>query len=265
MARYKDAELGVIANGSSGSTIENVTFFETGSGVNISQSDEVVIKNNKFIRQTDVAVNVINNQIDTQTNRNQIDNNEFYETTLGVRICGANADYNTVSNNLFWKSKSWAINIATANNNVISNNRILESIRTPIRLISASHNRVIGNTLIGRPLDPVFTQPNGITLSLDSNDKCSGNGLVVSEENSIEANYISDFSIAIDVGSGITISPYLQKFWGLEQPYVGRNLVNGNRLIDNDLGIQFKIDAHQNNDYQGTQKQVENNGIGNTF
>jgi len=52
-------------------------------------------------------------------------------------------------------------------------------------------------------------------------------------------------------------------------PDSSRVVFTVNRLIDNKLGIHFKVDAHENNakniNYLGTQKRVENSGIANTF
>jgi len=262
----KGIGFGVIVSQSDTLRVDNMTFYETGNGVNFSKTDGAIISNNKFIRQSGVSVNLINNDVNYSTNNNRIENNEFYETTLGVRICGANADSNIVTNNLFWRSKSYAVQVETANRNVITNNRILESVLTPIRLTSASYNRISDNTLIGYTRDNGLTTPSGVLIFANSSEKCAGGGLISSVGNSITRNRISDFSIAVEVGTGYYP---IHRFFNLPSPYIRRNYLSLNSIIDNEIGIHFMVDAHQNsapnNNYRGTALQVKNNGIGNTY
>jgi len=264
--------VGITAVKSPKLSVNNVNFYDNDVAINILSSNDAAINNNKFIRQSGIGVKVSITEIGTQANSNRIEHNEFYETSIGVCLCGADidsqTDFNIVSDNVFWKPQSWAVNLVTADRNTIRNNRVLESILTPIRLLGSSYNRVSGNTLIGQ--FPAVDDPKQIGISLlgGLNYWSIDNASATSVGNSISSNYIRNFHVGIIVGSGIADNPF-NLFLGIKPSFVGRNWINANRLIDNELGIQFKIDAHRNNasanNYRGTAKRVENSGIGNTY
>jgi len=263
--------VGIIAHASPNLRVNNVSFSNVRNGINISQSNNALIEKNKFIGLDvdTVSVNIINNDNNTETSFNRVQNNDFYEVGRGVRICGVNADSNVVQNNVFWKSSSWAISASVSNNNLISHNRIIDPVGTPIRLNSASSNRVSTNTLIGTGNPLQVENVSGIWVTADTSDVCAGPGIAISSNNTIANNHISDFPVGIAVGSGVFVNFFMRNYFGVLQPSVSNNWVNGNQLFDNDIGIQFKIDATQNNAernyFRGNTQRVENGSVGNTF
>ncbi len=263
-------EIGVLSNHSSGLKVQDITFDKTEKAVESHTISRAVIERNKFIVVSS-AIFLTNSGSTTNANFNQIRNNEFYESSLGIRFCGINTDSNSITNNVFWKTGG-AIFLSRSRQNLISGNQIIDSDYTPIRLNNASSNQVVGNTLIGTDLTPPIADLYGIWLSTDAINSCLSNleeDIRGSENNTISNNYISGFPIGVEVGSGYYNNPILEQYFGVEPIWVNDNQINYNQINDNRVGVRFRIDALQNNAennrLRGNLTSFENGGLFNTF
>lgn len=238
---------GVNVNHTTSLKVNNITFYDLGSGVSSNAGNNAIIEKNKFIR-TDTGIAISNNDAETQSNNNLINNNEFYQARIGIQICGAHADYNAITNNLIWKTKDYGIHLIQSDNSKIVNNRILETDDTAIRLSDSSYSTIKTNTLKeGR---------TGLSILASATTPCMM-GTTGSYKNNVTGNYLLEFKTGIQLGLGQSSSAQ-----------VLINSLKNNKVYDDDVGILFETDAHDNitaNGYQGTTTPIIDYGVNNTY
>lgn len=247
----KDFWVGVNSGDTIGLSVNNMTFYEVGAGVIISQGNDANIYDNDFIRTSSHGVSIANRNAKTTANGNVVNNNEFYQAQFGIAICGDQADGNTITNNLLWKTKDFAINLNSSDKNVVRNNRVLESGSTALRLNNSSYNQIESNSF--REGDH-----NGVSIHAKAGDACLLGGDTVSYKNLVHGNHAIGFNIGVNLGLGVS-----------KNANVFENTVTANKLYDNNLGIFFNRDAHNNNGagnaYQGTIVDIDDDGLGNLY
>lgn len=225
-------------------------FFDLGAGVIVSSGNNATVASNDFIFTTSHAVSIVNHVAGRTANGNQVLNNEFYETRVGVEICGSGADSNIIEDNFIWKSMDYGIHINHSHDNHIYGNAIRETGGTAIRLNNASHNQMYGNSLrIGN---------NGLSILAQAGGACTASSSVVSKLNEFRGNHSIGFNTGVILGLGTSGSMLVYD-----------NKINSNKIYDDNIGLFFNSDAHNNdgtgNAYSGTATPVIDYGSGNTY
>ena len=242
---------GVRTHRSNHLTVHDMTFYEVGLGVTIKEGTNGRIYRNDFIKTTSAAVHISNTDSKRTANNNAIFENEFYRAVTGINICGDQADNNTITDNLIWKSSDRGIDLNRSDNNTIKHNRIYDTTGSAIRLNNASYNTLIGNSLRNG-------DHNGLSILADAGDACLNSGSTHSVKNQFTGNHAIEFQKGVLLGLGSTTAAQVIK-----------NTITGNKLYDNQLGIKFETDAHSNdatgNAYTGSTIAVEDNGSGNSY
>ena len=239
---------GVNANRTTSLNVKDVLFSDVGTGVTSNAGSEATIEHNQFVR-TSEGVSIRNTDVTTSANDNVISNNEFYQSAVEIKLCGDRADSNVISSNLIWKTTDFGIHTIQSDKNKIVNNRILESGLSAIRLVNASHATIEGNTLReGR---------TGVNVLTSAAESCLARGSQESFKNDVNFNYVVEFETGIELGLGEQGSAL-----------VSSNSLLGNKVYDNDVGMYFHTDAHENttmNGYQGTTTPIVDFGVDNTY
>lgn len=229
--------------------VNSTTFYDLGTGVIVSSGNDAVIKNNDFIHIGSQGVYIYNAVAGNQANRNSVNKNEFYQSGVGIHVCGDDSNKNSIKNNLIWKSQYFGIHVSHSDRNIISNNQIIETTETAIRLDDSSNNRIRSNSLrVGRV---------GLEILADAGYGCLDTGPTISKKNIFNGNHTFEFQTGITLGIGATTSQ------------VYNNDLRGNKLYDNLLGIFFNDDAHNNdatsNAFTGTTTPISDLGVGNSY
>lgn len=233
-------------------SVSNMMFYEVGTGVIITEGNLGTVTGNDFININGNAVSLKVWDSARTANKNTISNNEFYRVGTGIQVCGDQADYNIISDNLIWKSRDRGIDLNAADRNSIEGNRILEtSSGAGIRLNNASYNTFTNNSI----------QSGGhVALSIlaDAGGACLNTGAKRSVKNRAIGNLMSEFSTAIVMGLGVSSSTHVE----------GNGLLD-NRIYNNTLGILFQSDTRSNyardNDFSGTTTPVNDYGVNNYY
>ncbi|MFC3192737.1 right-handed parallel beta-helix repeat-containing protein [Marinicella sediminis] len=241
---------GVNTADTSALNVSNVVFYDLGVGVVVSSGSDALIADNQFIYINAQGVFVANFVAGKEANNNVIDNNEFYESALGVELCGDDSDRNVISNNLIWKSWYYGIKVSRSDENTIHNNKVQDSYQTAIRLDNASYNQLQSNSLrVG---------DRGLEIYADGGSGCLHTGANRSFKNAFQGNHTIDFNSGIILGLGI-----------LSSSEVFKNQINNNKIYNNATGIFFNNDAHHNNAvgnaYTGTATPIVDVGVGNSY
>lgn len=241
---------GVNTSRSNGLKVHNTIIANVGHAVIISSGNNARLYDNDFIFNTSNAVVIRNSVAGLTANNNIVENNEFYQNLTGIFVCGDDADYNVIRNNLLWQSNDYGIHLAKSSNNTIRNNTILDTGNTALRLNDSSFNRIRGNSLReGRV---------GLSILANAGGACLDTGLNKSLRNRFTSNHSIGFETGIVLGLG-----------SVSTREVYRNRIKTNKLYNNDTGIFFNNDAHRNNAtgnaYYGTTTDVVDTGVGNTY
>ena len=230
--------------------VSKVVFYDLGVGVVLSSGSDALIADNQFLFINAQGVFVANFVAGNVANNNVIDNNEFYESALGVELCGDDSDRNVISNNLIWKSWYYGIKVSRSDENFIYNNQVQDSYQTAIRLDAASYNQLQSNSLrVG---------DRGLEIYADGGGGCLNTGPNRSFKNAFQGNHTIDCNSGIILGLGI-----------LSSSEVLKNQINNNKIYNNSTGIFFNNDAHHNNAlgnaYTGTTTPILDVGVGNSY
>ncbi len=225
-------------------------FFDLGAGVIISSGNNAKVTGNDFIFTTAQGVSIANHVPGMTATGNQVANNEFYETRIGVEICGGGADSNSIESNLIWKSMDYGINIIDSNDNQIYDNTVRETTGTAVRLNNASNNQMFSNSLrVGN---------HGLAIYAQAGSPCAPGSSTSSKYNVFKGNHSIDFDIGVILGLGISSSALVYK-----------NQITFNKIYDDNIGILFNTDAHINdatgNAYSGTVTPINDMGTGNIY
>ncbi len=240
---------GVNSARSDGLQVQSTSFYDLGVGVVVSSGDGANIRNNDFIQISSQGVFIANFVAGLTADSNNVNNNEFFRTRVGIEVCGDNSNRNRIRNNLIWLSQDYGIRITRSDSNVLYNNRILNTTNTAIRIDDSSRNRITGNSLqMGRV---------GLALHAGASDACVNSGPITSRRNTFNGNHAFEYETALVMGIGTTSGQ------------VRNNDLTGNKLYDNTTGIFFNNDAHNNdatsNAYTGTTIPVSDSGVGNSY
>jgi parallel beta-helix repeat protein len=231
--------------------VSSITFYEVGHGVIISQGNNADIHDNDFIRTRNQGVFIVNRGQKETANRNIVNNNEFYEAQFGIEICGDQSDNNIITNNLLWKTVDYGIHLNHSDHNILRNNRVLDSDGTALRLNNSSYNRIESNSLREGA-------QTGISILAKAGDACLASGSTKSYKNTVLNNHSIGFETGIILGLGVS-----------KNANVMNNLISGNKIYNNHLGILFNLDSHNNNAvnnaYQGTIVAIVDEGVGNLY
>lgn len=239
---------GVNANRTTSLTVRDVLFFDVGFGIASNAGNQALIENNQFVRAAQ-GISIRNSDSSTSANNNVINDNEIYQATIGINICGDRADANVITNNLIWRTTDYGINLIQSDGNKIIRNRILETGNTAIRLSKSSYADIASNTLREGRI--------GLNILPDAASSCLDKGSPRSYKNVVRGNYALEFQSGVELGLGAVTS---------SQVFV--NTLVDNKLYDNDVGIFFHSDAHRNttsNGFQGTTTPVIDHGVANTY
>lgn len=231
--------------------VSKMIFYGVGEGVILTAGNDARFRNNDFIKVSGQAIKISVSIKSDSANRNQIIDNEFYRTGVGISICGEPADHNVIADNLIWKSAERGIDLIHSDRNRVYRNRIVE---TPdgaaLRLNNSSHNTINENTLHagGHVAMAVLGEAGRACLDGARNR---------SVKNSFVANQVSGFPIAILLGLGTTLARSVE----------GNGVLN-NRIDNSTLGINFQADTRNNfareNTFTSTMTQVIDLGVNNS-
>ena len=229
--------------------VNGTTFYDLDAGVIISAGSEGLIANNDFIYINGQGVFIANFIAGKQANNNTVTNNEFYQSSTGIYVCGDHSDKNTLTKNLIWLSQDRGIHLVRSDNNVLQDNDVIESGETAIRLDDSARNQIKSNSLKkGRV---------GLEILAGSSGACLESGLQRSFKNVYQGNHTFEFETAVIMGTGVTSNS------------VYSNLLNDNKLYDNNTGIFFNTDTYLNNAnsnaYTGTITPVVDLGVSNSY
>ncbi len=237
-------------------SVKNISFEQVGYGVLVNGGLDAKIENNRFFDTRAAAVKISNTNVRRRAVFNKVMNNEFYRTRTGVKICGIQADNNTVQNNLMWNIEDWGVHLVSSNNNSIIGNRILDNLDSAsIRINNSSGNLVRNNTAIAGA-------NSGMSIMSHGGQGCLEGGQKRSDFNKIEDNLISSFGFGIVVTSSLDQS-------GVKKIYpVSSNRLTGNKILNNSIGgLSFGRFTSSNdardNMFAGNRKDVYDYGIGN--
>lgn len=243
---------GVNSTRSDNLLVDNVTFNEVGHGVIISAGNKARIQNNDFIKTSSNAIYINVRDRRFTANKNIINNNEFYQIPGAVSICGEQADYNIIANNLIWKSTDYAIHLNHSDRNRVYRNRVLETGDfSALRVANSSYNLVNDNSF--QDGDHV-----GISVLGNAGGACLESTYLNSVKNRFEGNRVSGFTAGFSMGLGL----------GTSETVIGNGLLN-NRITDNDTGIYSRSDTRHNygrdNNFSGTITPVIDLGVNNRY
>jgi len=243
------------ANGDS-LNVNGITFEQMISGLDITDSSEARVNNNKFFDMRASAIYIINRDTNSLVNFNYVTNNEFYRTNTAVDICGPQADKNIVRSNLIWKS-TWGVSMRSSNHNLVTANRILSSKggASSIVLMNSSNNVINDNS--------IFSGENyGFLIGTQDTGESCLDSPMRTNFNRIENNYISDFKAGIWM--------YGSSSGENNSGTTGNNLIRNNNVLDNQsFGIYLKEGTYDNdardNDFEGNFRDVSDSGVGNLY
>ncbi len=235
--------------------VSDTTFYDLGVGVIISSGNYALVENNDFIYIDSYGV-YIANTIEgkgNQASNNNINNNEFYKNGFGIMVCGERSDNNIITKNLIWKSEYFGIELNHSNKNDVYYNNILDSSLHAISLSSSSHNTIYSNSLKGGNI--------GLSIIGGNTPRCfdSNPGIqTLSYKNTFTGNHVFDFITGIGVGLGLA-----------DTRLVFHNVFKDNKIYNDEIGISFNIDAHNNeaygNAFTGTVTDVIDIGTDNSY
>lgn len=241
---------GVNTGRSDGLKVHNTIIANVGHAVVIAMGNNAHLYDNDFLFTTASAVAINNRVAGLTANNNVVENNEFYQNFAGVRICGDDADFNVVRNNLIWQSSDYGVHLIQSSNNIINNNTILDAGLAAIRLNNSSFNTMRRNSLREGRI--------GLSILANAGGACLEAGRNKSHKNRFIGNHSSGFETGVFLGLGTVTTRE-----------VYRNRIIGNKLYNNDTGIYFNTDAHRNNatgnGYFGTTTEVTDMGVGNSY
>ena len=241
---------GINASRSDGLSVNNTIIANVGHAVIITSSNNAYLYNNDFLFASSNAVVIRNPTAGLSANNNVIEDNEFYQNRSGVYICGADANYNVLTNNLIWQSSDYGIHLVSSSNNIIRWNTILDTNDTAIRLNDSSFNKIRSNSLREGRI--------GLSILANAGGACLNTGLNKSLRNRFVANHSIGFESGVSLGLG-----------SVSSREVYRNRIKSNKLYNNDTGIYFNSDAHRNNAtgnaYFGTTTEVVDMGVANSY
>lgn len=250
----KDFWSGVESVQSENIEVLDVTFFELGVGVNLASVSEANIHDNDFVFISLRGVIITNNFSGKgfTANNNIINNNEFYKTNTGISICGIYSDYNTISNNLIWKTEEAGILLTNSWNNNVESNKILES-DIAIVLSNSSYNKINNNSL--------KDGGKGVSLWANSLEGCSGDGArkSLTGKNNIINNRLFNF----DTG----ISMFVDED---SDSRIDGTQISNNKIHYNSVGVRFGINTNgsyviRENSYIGTTTPAIDHGTNNSY
>lgn len=231
-------------------SVSNVTFYENGTGIIISEGNEASIVDNDFIKTSAQAISINVWNAKNTANNNLISRNEFYRAGVGVAICGARADKNVISDNLIWKSGDRGIQLNQSDRNRIYRNRILDTADgAALRLNNSSYNVINDNSVRGGGYA-------GVTVLGDAGTACLSSVNNRSVKNRFMRNRVADFQYAFVFGL----------LSGTPHNVVGNGVLD-NRINDNRYGIHFRGDTRSNyardNDFTDTTFPIIDAGFNN--
>jgi len=225
-------------------------FYDMEIGLWVSSSNDSHIEKNDFIYMESIGVFIANYEAGFSASRNTVHNNNFYKNYDAINLCGKSSIENTISNNLLWKSDRFGIHLTHSDQNIIKYNDILETNEDAIQLDFSSYNQIISNTLKGGR--------NGLEINAYSWGGCEESRNTHSIKNVYNGNHTFNFEVGIELGNGHT------KF-----SLVSSNSLNNNKIYNNQTGIIFNSEAHNNNAtanaYTGTITPVVDSGVENSY
>ena len=229
--------------------VDDIAFYDLDTGVVISSGSDGLIINNDFIFINGQGVFIANFVTGNQANSNTIKNNEFYQSATGIEICGNDSDFNSIDSNLIWLSRDHGIRLIRSDHNTLTNNEIIETTESAIQLDNAARNQIKSNSLrVGQVGLEILTNPSS---------GCLISGTHTSFKNVYQSNHTFEFQTAVILGSGLSVND------------VFGNLINYNKLYDNNTGIFFNTDAFsnnaRNNAYTGTVTPITDLGTSNSY
>lgn len=234
--------------------IFDVTFFELGVALSIVSANEANVHNNDFIYISHRGVLVTNHfgSEGLTANNNIINNNEFYKVNTGISICGMHSDYNTISNNLIWKTEEAGILLTNSWNNNIESNKVLES-GTAIALSNSSYNKINNNSL--------KDGEKGVSLWANSLEGCFNDG--IRKSLTVKNNVINNRIFNFDTGV------FMFEEEGSDSRVDGTQISN-NKIHYNSVGVRFGANTRgsyviRENSYIGTATSAIDNGINNSY
>ncbi len=225
-------------------------FYDMPIGLWISSGNDTLIENNDFIYMQSAGVYIANHTEGSSANRNTINNNNFYKNNDAISLCGKNSIENTISNNLIWKSHRFGIHLMHSDQNIIQYNDILDTNEDAIQLDFSSYNQIISNTLKGGI--------NGLEINAYSFGSCHESRNIQSIKNVYKGNHTFEFELGIVLGNSHTKSSL-----------VSSNMLNNNKIYNNQTGLFFNSEAHNNNAtanaYTGTITPIVDSGLNNNY
>ncbi len=245
----KGLRIGISVVQSDSVLVSDMLFYDLGTGIFISSSNDSVVENNNFIYMQYRGVFIGNYLKGLQANNNTVINNNFYKNYDGIDLCGDHSDKNTIKNNLIWKSERFGIHLVHSDQNIIEHNEILQTNEDAIQLDFSSYNQILGNALkSGR---------NGLEINAYSWGGCLPSTENRSYKNVFNGNHTFEFEAGVVLGNGHSSSDRIIK-----------NYLNNNKLYHNSTGIILHSEAHHNdasgNAYEGTLTPVLDTGTGNS-
>lgn len=231
--------------------LDNV-FYNLGEGIVLSAGSDAYISGNDFIKTSSRGVAIVNYVFGMVAMDNVVADNEFYMTRIGVEICGLGTASNTIKGNLIWQSMDYGISLRETNDNQLYDNTVLETGYLALRVDNATHNIITGNSL----------RVGDVGLAIygggSSGGACVSSGVAESHDNVFKGNHSIGFNVGVmlGLGAGSAASVY-------------DNNINYNKIYDDNTGILFNTDAHNNNAkgnaYSGTMTPIVDMGVGNVY
>ena len=227
---------GVIINNSSNSHVFDNEFNGDHYGLSIKANfpgnsvTKHTIENNVFRNIYWNAITLRN------TKTSVLKNNYIYDARFGVYLGDSNS--NTISDNSIAGAKFSGISIHASSYNLVSNNHIISN----------------GNV---KAIDPEDVFSAGILI--EGLPQYINNNAIASTKNIIFSNHITGYDAAVELG-----------YYDDEDSYLtNKNVIEGNKLYNNGIGIQFNQVAEHNtsvdNKFLGTYLEIYDFGINNQY